>query len=131
MTATKVPANARPPMDRKITRKSEENRDEALDQGLRMSIGGEVFEARVGDVTPAIARELRKHTGNGFMNLVQTTADDPDIDVISAFVWVARRIAGEDVAFDDVQVSYAEMLSDDFDVTLPGAEDLGGDNPES
>ena len=127
MTTT-IPEGARPPLDRKVTRKSEEKRDEALDQGLKLTIDGEVYEARVGDVTPDIARELRSYTGKGFMNLIQTTAEDPDIDVISAFVWVARRIRGESVAFEDVSISYSQMLSDGFDVALPGAEDA--DSPE-
>lgn len=126
MTAT----TKRPPLARKVTNDHKKKRDEALDQGLKLTIDGEVYEARVGDVTAEIARELRQHTGKGFMHLVRTTAEDPDIDVISAFVWVARRVVGEEVAFEDVSISYAAMLGDDFEVSLPGAEDTDGDHPE-
>ena len=128
---TTIPATARPPLDRKHTRVSEKKRDDALDQGLRLSIDGTVYEARVGDVTPAIARELRRETGMGFMRLLEVTAEDPDIDVISTFVWVSRLIAGESISIDEVSVGYASILADDFEVALPGAENLDGDNPES
>lgn len=130
MTTTKVPAGARPALDRKPTRKSEENRESALDQGIKITIDDEVYEARIGDVTPDIARELRARSGMGFIRLVNEAAQDPDIDLISAIVWVARRIRGEDVDFGDVNVTYRQMLSAGFDVALPGAEDLGGDHPE-
>ena len=120
----------RPPLAQKHTRASEGNREQALDEGLKLTIDGEVFEARVGDVTPAIARELRRNIGMGFMSLMQETARDPDIDVISAFVWVARRIRGEVVAFDDVAVSYEQMLSEGFDVDTTESEDLD-DSPEA
>lgn len=132
MTTTKVPAGARPPMDRKVTRKSEENRDEALNKGLRLKMEGEVYEARVGDVTPQIARELRSNIGMGFLKLCASIADDPDIDLLSAFVWVCKRIQGDDrTEFEEVGVTYSQMLGDDFDVSLPGAEDLDTSNPET
>ena len=109
-------------MDRKVTRKSEEKRDEALDQGLRLTIDGRVYEARVGDVTPEISRELRRGTDMGFLQLLDTLANRPDVDVISAFVWVARRIQGEYLDLDQVSISYKQFLSDGFDIALPGAE---------
>jgi hypothetical protein len=125
VTANKVPASARPPLDRKVSRETAKNVDKVLDEGLKLTIDGEVFEARYGDITPALARELRENSGMSFIRLVNTATVEADIDVLSAAVWVARRIRGEDVAFADVKVSYTQMLSDDFDISLPGAEDLG------
>lgn len=120
----------RPPLARKHTSGTDAKRDEALDTGVRLTIDGEVFEARVGDVTSVIARELRQASGMSFMKLINTVGEDPDIDVVSAFVWVARRIKGEQVAFDDVSVSYSQMLSDGFDVAVAGAEEVD-ENPEA
>lgn len=110
----------RPTTARKVTRKTEENRENALDQGLRITLEDEVFEVRVGDVTSAMARELRTKLGFGPMQLIRQCAIDPDIDLLSAFVWLARRIQGDMVRFEDVEVSYAQLLSEGFDVSVPG-----------
>jgi hypothetical protein len=110
----------RPSAARKVTRTSEANRENALDQGLRITLDGEVFEVRVGDITSTLARELRGHVGFGPMQLIRHCAVDPDVDLLSAFVWLARRISGEFVRFEDVEVSYAQLLSDGFDVATPG-----------
>ena len=110
----------RPSTTRKVTRTSEENRENALDQGLRITMEGEVFEVRVGDITSAMAREVRTNLGFGPMQLIRQCAIDPDVDLLSAFVWLARRINGELVRFSDVEVTYAQLLSDGFDVDVPG-----------
>lgn len=112
----------RPSTARKVTRKTEENRESALDQGLRINLDGEVFDVRLGDITSPMARELRAKIGCGPMQLVAQLATDPDVDLLSAFVWLARRIAGEMVRFEDVEVTYAQLLSDGFDVSTPGKE---------
>src|SRR5687768_12770019 len=115
MSNTKRPTTAR-----KVTRTTEASREDALDQGLRITFEDEVFEVRVGDITSALARELRGHLGFGPMQLIRQCAVDPDVDLLSAFVWLARRIGGEFVRFDDVEVTYAQLLSDGFDVATPG-----------
>jgi len=109
----------RPTTARKVTRSTEANRESALDQGLRISLDGEDFDVRVGDITSAMARELRTHVGFGPMQLIRQCAIDPDVDLLSAFVWLARRIRGEMIRFDQVEVTYAQLLSDGFDVALP------------
>lgn len=111
---------SRPTTARKVTRKTEAKREDALDQGLRITLDGEVFDVRLGDITSTMARELRAKLGFGPMQLVGQLAVDPDVDLLSAFVWLARRIAGELVRFEDVEVTYAQLLSDGFDVTAPG-----------
>lgn len=121
----------RPTTARKHTRATEEKRETDLDQGVRLTIEGESYEARIGDVTPAIARELRKHTGMGFMTLMNTMSVDPDVDLVSAFVWVARRIKGEFVAFDDVIVGYSALLADGFEMGETDAEKVSADSPEA
>lgn len=118
----------RPTTARKVTRTTEANREDALDQGLRITLEGEVFEVRVGDITSSMARELRAHMGFGPMQLIRQCAIDPDVDLLSAFVWLARRISGELVRFEEVEVTYAQLLSDGFDVTTPGE---GEPDPEA
>jgi hypothetical protein len=110
----------RPSAAPKVTTSSEKNREEALDQGLRITLDDETFEVRVGDITSALARELRSQIGFGPMQLIRQCAVDPDVDLLSAFVWLARRIAGDLVRFEDVEVTYAQLLSDGFDVATPG-----------
>lgn len=110
----------RPAAAPKVTTSSEKNRENALDQGLRITLDGEAFEVRVGDITSALARDLRAHVGFGPMQLIRQCAVDPDVDLLSAFVWLARRIGGELVRFEDVEVTYAQLLSDGFDVATPG-----------
>jgi len=113
----------RPSIARKVTPRSEAKREAVLDSGLRITIEGENFDVRLGDVTPAMARELRANIGMGPLQLINATGISPDVDLLSAFVWLARRIRGEYVAFDQVAVSYQQMLSDGFDVGFPEAEE--------
>lgn len=120
----------RPTLQPKVTRKSEEKRENALDDGLKITIDGEVHVVRDGDITAQIARELRAVSGMSYLRLVQTIKGDADIDVLSAFVWLSRRILGEVVSLDEVSVTYDEILDDGFDISRPGAEVLDTSNPE-
>lgn len=117
MSNTKRPSTAR-----KVTRSSEKAREAALDSGLRITIDGDDFDVRLGDVTSSMARELRNNTGMGPLQLINATAVSPDVDLLSAFVWLARRQRGEFVAFEAVEVTYGQMLSDGFDVGFPEVE---------
>ena len=64
------------------------------------------------------------------MGLLDQMAGAPDIDLVSAAVWVSRRIRGEAVAFDAVAVTYADMLAEGFDIVSPGAEEADPSDPE-
>lgn len=121
----------RPSMARKHTRTTKQAQQDQLNVGYRMTIDGEVYEARLGEVTPEIARELRRHIGVGFMGLLDQMSRDADIDLVSAAVWVARRIRGERVALEDVVVSYADMLADDFDIGEASSGEDAADDPEA
>lgn len=113
----------------KTSRSTTEKQDAALDEGIRMTLDGEVYELRVGDVTSTLTRELRARSGMSFNRLMETVTTDPDTDVIAAFIWLARRVAGEDVAFDDVTITYRQLLEDGFDIEAPGAAEVD-DDPE-
>lgn len=125
---------ARPKLARKVTPKDEANRDAALNEGIKLTLDGESFVLRVGDITPALAREIRKETGRSFNRLMADVTEDPDIDVIAEAIWVARRIAGDNVRLDDIAVSYELILGDKFDISAPGApesEEVDPDSPEA
>jgi hypothetical protein len=115
---------------RKVTPRSEANREEGLDTGVRFTIEGDVFEVRVGDVTAHLAREIRAATGCSFNKLMDEMSTDPDIDTIATFVWIARRIKGETVGIDDVNVDYAAMLGDGFTIDVARPEEVE-DSPEA
>lgn len=123
------PSN-RPAIGGQVTRKTEEKRKAALDEGLRLVIDGEAFEVRMGDVTSKIARELRRETGHGVYGLIEAVASQPDVDLVAEFVWLARRLRGEVVELDDVEVTYADLLGDDFEVDTAGAVE-GDEGPEA
>lgn len=110
----------RPSLARKVTPKDEARREDALNEGVKLTLDGEEFILRRGEVTPEIARAVRQVTGRSFNRLLETLGDDPDIDVIAEAVWVARLCRGERVGLDDVAVSYGLIASGDFDITLAG-----------
>jgi hypothetical protein len=126
-----VTAAKRPNLNRKVTPKSEANRQAELDQGVRLTVDGETYEVRIGDVTANIGRELRRQTGHGFTWLMDAITREPDVDLIADFVWLARRIRGEHVDIEDVAFDYGTLLSDDFEVSLPGADQEDDGDPEA
>lgn len=121
---------ARPSLERKVTRKTEENRTSQLEAGARITIEGESYEVRMGDMTAPLARELRRQYGGSLQKLITEMSDDPDIDTFATFVWLARRIRGEEVSLDSVEIDYAAILADGFDVSVPG-DDSDGDGEDS
>lgn len=119
----------RPAIGGKVTRKTEEKRAAELDSGVRFTVGDEVHELRIGDITPRLAREVRRETGSSVMQLLQEVQAAPDVDTIATLIWVAQRIKGVDIALDDVDFDYSVMLSDDFAVGVAEAE--VDDSPEA
>jgi hypothetical protein len=136
MSNTKKAPATRPALNRKVTRSTEQKRKQALEQGLVITIDDERYEVRVGDVTPSMARDLRRETGFGTFGLLQamTSRQGLDIDIIQSFMWLARRISGEyGVQLDDCVFDYNVML-DDKRFTLedgPAKDDAeDGESPE-
>lgn len=121
---------SRPSTARKHTRTTDKKQDDALEQGIRITLDGEVYEVRLGDVTSNLARELRRGTGMALQQLLAEITTSPDLDSIASFVWLARRIAGERVEIDDVSVTYAQLLDEGFEVDLPGKRE-DADSPEA
>jgi hypothetical protein len=76
-----------------------------------------------------VAREFRRNYGASFNALRDELAGDPDLDSIAAFMWLAKRLEGETLDFDEVTVSYAQML-DGFEITTAGPSQVE-DSPEA
>lgn len=111
MTTTKPPA-------RRHTRASESKRKDALDEGIRIKIDGEVYAITAGDLTALDARALRNEVGVSFPRLMQQAAEDFDIDTLAALIWLARRTAGErTLRYEDVaaEIGYDDLEGLDLD----------------
>lgn len=129
-----MPVEPKRPQDRRTAaskRREATSKEEALSQGYRLTIDGQSYEAQLGDVTPAIARDLRRATGFGFLGLMRAMSTDADVDLVSAAVWVARRVAGDQVPFEEVEVTYAQMLGDGFEVAVAESDKADPPDPEA
>lgn len=111
----------RPSLAAKSSKKSEADRKAALEQGMRVTFDGQTYEVRMGDVTPQIARELRAQVGFGFIQLIEQMETVPDVDLVAALVWVARRIRGERVSLDEIEIDYSDLF--DADPQIVNADD--------
>jgi hypothetical protein len=123
-------SNTRPSAARKHTRTTKSKREDELNAGLQITLDGETYVVRQGDMTSRIERELRREYGGSFEALKRELGTDPGSDSIATFIWLARRVAGEQVTLDDVELSYADMLEGDLDVDLAGKPEEG-DSPEA
>lgn len=114
--------DARPALARVQTRSSKKARDDEMDLGVSITVDGEVYTVRQGEMTAQLVMHLRKETGYSFRGLLVAAAQDPDIDVIAALVWLARRQDGEALlSFDDV----AAQIDYTVDVDLAEASEDG------
>lgn len=70
--------------------------------GLQITLDGRTYVVREADLTPHDVRALRKETGFSWAGLGRELQRDPDIDLIAALVWMARRLAGDEVPYESV-----------------------------
>lgn len=108
----------RPSLQRKHTRKTEENRHAGLERGMTVTVDGESYTVRLGDVSPTLGREVRRIYGVGVRSFFGQLANDPDLDLVAGFVWMARRIRGEYVDLEDVESELTYASLGDADVEL-------------
>lgn len=121
---------SRPSAARKQTTSTQSKRDDELNQGVQITLDGETYVVRVGDMTSRIERDLRREYGGSFERLKGELSSDPGADSIATFIWLARRVAGEQVALDDIELTYADILNGDLDVELAGKPE-DDDSPEA
>lgn len=119
MTAKKTAA--RPTLARKVTKTTEANRKAVLEQGIRLTMDGETYEVRFGDISDKDESRLRREWGGSFSKLQGELEDDPGLDTFAALVWFCRVVSGEDVSLDEVTIGYDSAESLDVEV-LDGSE---------
>lgn len=119
----------RPNLARKQTRTGTTQRREELDAGLSVVVDGTTYTVRMGDITGALASQLRRETGHSFRGLMMAAAQDPDIDIVAALVWLSRKIDGEHLlTFTEV----ADSMDYEMDLELVDATgDPADDHPEA
>lgn len=116
----------RPALARKHTRASEAKRESELNLGLTITVDGEDYTVRQGDLTSLDVMALRRETGFSFRSLLESFQRDPDVDLVAILVWLARRIDGE------VMLSYAQVATEigyDVEIDVKGAE--ADEDPEA
>ena len=124
-------APERPSLARKHTRKTETRRSEALDEGIRISVGDEVYEVRVGDLNALHERALRRQYGAPFSDLMEEFEAHPGLDSIAAVVWLARYMRGEtDLTYDEVALLIDLEFAEAMEIADTSAEKVG-DSPEA
>lgn len=131
--AVKAPQDRRPSLAKKHTRAGKAKQDDALDFGVRITIGDEVYEIRAGDLNALDAMELKRQVGMTFPQLVvETSAGNPDLPEFAAIIWLARRLRGErDLAFTDVAVDIDYKAILNAKVDNADAEDVEDAGPEA
>lgn len=116
----------RPTTARKHTPRSTSERKKAMDEGLSIKFEGKTYTVRIGDLSAMDSAALRRETGLSFTGIMRSMTTDPDIDLIAAVVWLARRIDGEKLlAYEDV----ASEIGYDADIDLLDAE--ADEDPET
>jgi hypothetical protein len=98
-------------------------------------------EAAMDELTGLDAAQVRKATGLSLRALFSAAQDDPDLDTISALVFLARRQDDPSVTFDEVITSIGYGTKLDFEDTKEAkpkgkgdaieARVVGDDDPET
>lgn len=108
----------RPALQRKHTRTTETKRSSELNEGITIVVDGEDYTVTAGDLSALDTMALRRETGFSFRSLAASLQTDPDVDLVAALVWLARRIDGEQM------LSYAEVARDiGYDAEIDVKED--------
>lgn len=112
----------RPSLAPKHTTKTEKNRAEANDQGIKITVDGATYTVREADMTSLDVSALRREVGLTWVGLTQALTASPDVDLIAALVWLARRQGGEQM------LSFHSVASE---ITYESDIDVADAEPES
>lgn len=94
--AAKKTAPNRPTLVKQPTRASKKKQDDMLEDGVSITLDGETYSVRAGDVTALDARACRLQTGYSFPQLMfLAMSDGADIDLIAGLIWFTRYVSGE------------------------------------
>lgn len=122
MTAPKRPAAAR-----KVTTKTEANRQEALNQIIGIKVDGTEYSFMPADMSGLMEREIRARIGMGALELFERLQAAPGMDLIGTWIWVCQYVGGDKEADLDAALASVSWASE-IDI----AEDMEGpDLPEA
>lgn len=95
---------------------------------ITVKVDGDPFTVRPNEVSAKMVGQLRRVTGFSLQSLMAAAGEEPDLDVIAALVWLARRQQGENVSYDKI----ADSLTYESDIE-PGDEPApeDPDSPEA
>lgn len=108
----------------KVSTQSEKKRKAALNEGIRITIGDppRIYQVIHSDLSEDNIPEIREATGRSWMGIQRLMATDPDVDVLSDFIWVARYLSGEkDLKRSDVRTQYVDLI-DGFEIQIADKE---------
>lgn len=97
---------------------------------IAITVDGVRYEVAELDLRAPDIRELRKETGMSFMRLVETFEADPDLDLVAAFLWLARRSNGEP-SLRYADVANGMGYSSDFEFERVGEQEPAEELPET
>ena len=108
----------RPSTVRKVTRKTEEKRDAANDAGLSITLDGETYTVRFGDVTPehrtsAAADDSASGSCRSFPRSRCPRSVRP---VGGVHLGQSSCVNGERIPLTKIEVDYDAVFADDFDI---------------
>lgn len=72
------------------------------DSYVVLKVDGVEYVFRPQEATATFVGELRRATGMSLSALLRAAGTDPDLDVLAALVWGARRQRGENVDYSEV-----------------------------
>jgi hypothetical protein len=90
---------------------------------VRISVDDRDYDLPLGEVTSNIAREVRQAAGRSLSKVIAEAETDGDIDTIAVLVFAARRVAGEQVTFAEVESSIS--YGSGFGVEMGEGDDSG------
>ncbi len=92
---------------------------------ITISVDGTIYTMRPSELSAADGAKVRAATGMSLRSILAAAQTDPDLDVIAAVVWLARRQAGENVGFAEV----AEAIG--YDVKILPVETAAPEDEDS
>lgn len=98
---------------------------------MQIEFDGQTYVVRQSDMTGQDARALRQEVGLSFQGLLKQMQTDPDIDLVAAFIWLARRIKGDIVTYDAILDSISYDTELDFKLEDKRTAPVEDDSPEA
>lgn len=120
---------SRPSLARKVTPADRQRKhDQVAGRALSVTVDGVGYVVREGDLSAADSAALRREMGMSFAGVLRAAATDPDIDLVAAIVWLARRAEGERaLTFAEV----AESIGYDAELDFGPTDGGEADSPEA